>query len=122
MFRCPSNGIPAFPKVQRQILSGCAILVLILQMAAAPALAADPATGKTLALQWCASCHLVSDDQPTAASVSLPSFYDIARDPGWTQATLATFLKDPHPKMPSMALGTVEIANLASYINSLSTK
>ena len=122
MFRCPSDGIPEFRTVQRRILSGCTGLVLILQMAAAPALAADPATGKTLALQWCASCHLVSDDQPTAASVSLPSFYDIARDPGWTQATLATFLKDPHPKMPSMALGTVEIANLASHINSLSTK
>ncbi|MEM8701305.1 MAG: c-type cytochrome [Pseudomonadota bacterium] len=120
MFRCPSDGIPEFRTVQRRILSGCTVLVLILQMAAAPALAADPATGKTLALQWCASCHLVSDDQPTAASVSLPSFYDIARDPDWTQASLATFLKDPHPKMPNMTLGNVEIANLASYINSLS--
>ena len=53
--------------------------------------------------------------------MSLPSFYDIAKDPDWTQASLATFLKDPHPKMPNMNLGNVEIANLASYIDSLST-
>ncbi|WP_306141984.1 c-type cytochrome [Roseibium sp. MMSF_3412] len=120
MFRCPSNQNPAVVTVQRRVLFGGAVLALILQMASTPAQAADPATGKVLALQWCASCHLVSDDQPSAASVSLPSFYDIAKDPDWTQASLATFLKDPHPKMPNMTLGNVEIANLASYISSLS--
>ncbi|WP_420334502.1 c-type cytochrome [Roseibium sp.] len=120
MFRCPSNKNPAVVTVRRRVLFGGAVLALILQMASTPAQAADPATGKVLALQWCASCHLVSDDQPSAASVSLPSFYDIAKDPDWTLASLATFLKDPHPKMPNMTLGNVEIANLASYISSLS--
>lgn len=120
MFRCPRSKIPAAQMALPRTVSGLAALALVLSMSSAPALAADPATGKTLALQWCASCHLVSDDQPTASSASLPSFYDIARDPDWTQASLATFLKDPHPKMPNMTLGNVEIANLASYINSLS--
>lgn len=120
MFGCPSNKNPAVVTVRRRVLFGGAVLALILQMASTPTQAADPATGKVLALQWCASCHLVSDDQPSAASVSLPSFYDIAKDPDWTQASLATFLKDPHPKMPNMTLGNVEIANLASYISSLS--
>ncbi|WP_428688125.1 c-type cytochrome [Roseibium sp.] len=81
--------------------------------------AADAAAGKDLALQWCSSCHLVSEDQATASSVSLPSFYDIAKDPGWTEEKLATFLADPHPIMPSMNLGNIEIANLAAYIGSL---
>ncbi len=111
----------AYLMVRRSVLAGLAALALVLPLNAGPVLAADPATGKTLALQWCSSCHLVSNDQPTAASVSLPSFYDIAKDPDWTQASLATFLKDPHPKMPNMTLGNVEISNLASYINSLST-
>lgn len=85
-----------------------------------PALAADASAGKMLALQWCSACHLVAEDQSTAASVSLPSFFDMAKDPDWTEATLATFLADPHPKMPNMSLGNREIADLAKYISSLS--
>lgn len=81
--------------------------------------AADAFAGKELALQWCSSCHLVADDQVTAASVSLPSFYDISKDPDWSEDTLATFLANPHPVMPNMTLGNTEIANLARYISSL---
>ncbi|MEP3045572.1 MAG: c-type cytochrome [Roseibium sp.] len=81
--------------------------------------AADTAAGKALARQWCSSCHLVSEEQSSASSVSLPSFFDIAEDPSWTTEKLATFLADPHPKMPNMTLGNFEIANLASYISSL---
>ncbi len=81
--------------------------------------AADAIAGKALAMQWCSSCHLVSNDQATASSVSLKSFYDVAKDPGWTEEKLATFLADPHPIMPSMTLGNTEIANLSAYINSL---
>ncbi|MBN9674096.1 cytochrome C552 [Labrenzia aggregata] len=81
--------------------------------------AADTGAGKVLALQWCASCHLVAEDQPAASSTSLPSFYDIAKDPAWTTEKLATFLADPHPKMPNMSLGNIEIANLSAYIESL---
>ncbi len=81
--------------------------------------AGDAATGKALALQWCSSCHLVSNDQQSASSVSLPSFYDVAKDPSWTEVKLRTFLADPHPKMPNMNLGNTEVADLASYIGSL---
>lgn len=86
---------------------------------AGPVLAGDPATGKALALQWCSACHVVADDQATASSVSLPSFYDMAGDPSWSEEKLATFLADPHPRMPNMSLGNTEIANLAAYIGSL---
>ncbi|MTI43267.1 cytochrome c [Roseibium hamelinense] len=80
---------------------------------------ADPNAGKTIALQWCASCHLVSDDQPVADSASVPSFLDISKDADWNEASLATFLANPHPKMPDMNLTTREIANIAEYIDSL---
>lgn len=86
---------------------------------AEPAQAGDPATGKALALQWCSACHLVAEDQPSASSTSLPSFYDMARDPDWSEETLATFLANPHPKMPDMSLGNTEIANISAYIGSL---
>ena len=82
--------------------------------------AADAVAGKTLALRWCASCHLVAEDQATASSTSLPSFFDIAKDNGWSEKTLSAFLADPHPKMPDMSLSTAETANLARYISSLS--
>ncbi|MCK7612374.1 c-type cytochrome [Roseibium sediminicola] len=84
-----------------------------------PALAGDPAAGKALALQWCSACHLVAEDQAVASSVSLPSFYDMAKDPDWSEEKLATFLANPHPQMPNMSLGNTEIANLAAYIGSL---
>ncbi len=84
-----------------------------------PVHAADAVAGKGLALRWCASCHLVAEDQAAASSTSLPTFYDMAKDPGWTEAKLATFLADPHPQMPDMVLSNIEIANLAKYISSL---
>ena len=106
---------PALPALLCAIAAGG--LGLMVYMPAGQA--ADAAAGKALALQWCSSCHLVADDQAAAASVSVPSFFDIAKDPGWTEETLATFLADPHPVMPSMNLGNMEIANLAAYIGSL---
>lgn len=121
MFHGANTKNPAARTARSWASCWLAGLMLVASVSSASVHAADPATGKTLALQWCSSCHLVSDDQPTAASVSLPSFYDMAKDPDWTQASLATFLKDPHPKMPNMNLGNIEIANLASYIDSLST-
>lgn len=101
------------------LIAGAAFFALMALSSATTAQAADPATGKALALQWCSSCHLVAEDQSTASSVSLPSFYDIAKDPDWSQEQLATFLANPHPKMPDMNLGNTEIANLSAYISSL---
>lgn len=92
---------------------------LMLAVSTSPLLAVDPANGKKLALQWCASCHLVSNDQMQVSEASLPSFYDIARDDSLTEETLKTFLADPHPQMPNMSLTNSEISDLARYIKSL---
>ncbi|WP_299818480.1 c-type cytochrome [uncultured Roseibium sp.] len=101
------------------VASGAAVFGLAPSGGVTSAQAADELAGKALALRWCAACHLVAEDQPSVSSTSLPSFYDIAADPEWTEDRLATFLVDPHPAMPDMNLGNIEIANLAAYITSL---
>jgi len=113
------NPIARLSNMLRAAAAAAALAGFFLAASPFPASAADEATGKALALQWCSSCHLVSDDQATASSVSLPSFYDMARDPDWSQEKLATFLANPHPKMPDMNLGNTEIVNLSAYISSL---
>jgi mono/diheme cytochrome c family protein len=102
-----------------RMLSAAALCLVMMAAGSASANAADAANGKALALRWCSACHLVAEDQPRATSTSLPSFYDMARDPGWTQENLTTFLTDPHPSMPDMTLGNTEIGDLAAYIASL---
>ncbi|WP_417670084.1 c-type cytochrome [Roseibium sp.] len=84
-----------------------------------PALAVDPDNGKTLALKWCAACHLVSNDQDRVSDAALPSFFDMAKNPELSETTLKTFLADPHPQMPNMSLSNQEISDLARYITTL---
>ena len=85
-----------------------------------PALAApaDPQNGEMLARHWCASCHIVSEDQARGAD-NVPTFAAIASKPGLDAAHIASFLRDPHPKMPDMQLSKSESADLAAYIASL---
>lgn len=109
---------PRFAPAGALAVLACSLLVA----GAAPAGAQDAVAGKALALQWCAACHLVADDQATASSASLPSFFDVSKDASWNRDTLATFLASPHPQMPNMSLGNIEIANLAAYIQSLNAK
>ncbi|GAB4511070.1 MAG: hypothetical protein Tsb0019_06220 [Roseibium sp.] len=118
MTRATPVSIPRRPRA-RHALSAAALALALLPAMSAAATAADAATGKALALRWCSACHLVAEDQPRATSTSLPSFYDMAKDPGWTEESLSTFLADPHPSMPDMTLGNTEIADLAAYISSL---
>jgi len=108
----PHGGAPSS-------LAGFMMFFVVASGAPGTVLAADPASGKALALQWCSACHLVAEDQPTASSTSLPSFYDMAKDPEWSEEKLAVFLADPHPTMPGMSLSNTEIADLASYIGLL---
>lgn len=79
---------------------------------------ADPANGKLLAQQWCATCHVVAPDQ-TRASADVKPFAAIAQSPGFARDKLAFFLLDPHPKMPNLALTRREATDIADYIASL---
>jgi mono/diheme cytochrome c family protein len=84
----------------------------------AAAMPAEPARGEKLARHWCASCHIVANDQKGGAD-SAPPFATIARKPGFNAAKIAQFLMDPHPKMPDMQLSRDEAKDLGAYIASL---
>jgi mono/diheme cytochrome c family protein len=80
--------------------------------------AADPDHGSTLAKRWCATCHVVDSDQKQA-SADVPPFAAIARKPDFTPEKLASFLLEPHPKMPNFPLSRNEAADIAAYIGTL---
>ncbi|MGB7013775.1 MAG: c-type cytochrome [Pseudolabrys sp.] len=90
--------------------------MLFVAALATGALAADVRKGETLAKRWCAACHVVAADQQVGTTQS-PAFSTIARKPDFTEAMLALFLLNPHPRMPDMNLSRSEAADLAAYIN-----
>jgi len=100
--------------------------VLVLLAAVAPAellggstaLAADADQGGVLARRWCASCHAVAGNQKQA-SADVPPFAAIAQKPDFSEEKIASFLLEPHPKMPNYALSRYEAADIAAYIGSL---
>ena len=57
---------------------------------ATSAAAADARKGETLAKRWCATCHVVAADQQVATTQS-PAVSTIARNPDFSEATLAFF-------------------------------
>src|SRR5215813_3300823 len=97
------------------MLFGCCLAVALI---AQPVLAADARNGEQLARRWCEACHVVAADQREVTGEA-PPFASIATRPGFDAARIATFLLDPHPKMPDMSLTRSEAADLASYIATL---
>jgi len=79
--------------------------------------AGDAKVGKQLAERWCQSCHAISANQPMAATEA-PPFATIAKKPGFEEAKVATFLLEPHPKMPPLGLSRESAADLAAFIAS----
>ena len=107
-----SNGALAFGRHAALALGVWASIT------SAAAMPAEPARGEKLARHWCASCHIVANDQKGGAD-SAPPFATIARKPGFDGGKIAQFLMDPHPKMPDMQLSRDEAKDLGAYIASL---
>jgi mono/diheme cytochrome c family protein len=82
------------------------------------AVAEDAEHGRSLAENWCASCHVVSADQ-RPANARAPSFIMIAKSSDFSSDRLAYLLLDPHPKMAKLALSRRAIDDIAAYILSL---
>jgi mono/diheme cytochrome c family protein len=95
-----------------------AVLAIFAAVVARPALAADASNGGRLAERWCAACHVVSLGQREASS-DAPPFAEIAKRPNFSEAGIATFLLDPHAKMPNMNLTRFEAGDIAAYIGKL---
>ncbi|PWS34710.1 cytochrome C552 [Falsiroseomonas bella] len=89
------------------------LLVLAMPIAAQ---AADPAEGRRLAEQWCASCHLIARGGPGPVTDAVPAFHVIAARPGRTEEAIATFLRTPHAGMPDHGLTLRQAQDLAAYV------
>jgi mono/diheme cytochrome c family protein len=79
---------------------------------------ADASTGGQIAQRWCASCHVVGENQTGSVPQGPPSFPTIAKS-GMTAEQLRAFLSHPHGAMPDLALSRTEIDDLTAYIQSL---
>jgi len=86
--------------------------------AGAVAQAADADHGEVIAKRWCATCHVVAEDQKRGAA-DVPSFASVGKRPDFNAGKLAQFLRDPHPKMPNMELSRSESDDIAAYIGRL---
>jgi mono/diheme cytochrome c family protein len=86
------------------------------------------ATGKTLAMRVCWTCHVVASDQPFAPMLNqpAPSFADIANRSNTSASALRRFLTKTHwdeatipMSMPGMMLTDDQVGAVSAYILSL---
>ncbi len=77
---------------------------------------ADPAAGEKLAMEVCAQCHFVAEDQPMIPRADAPPFDVIADDPGVTDISLRVFFQTPHRNMPNLQLSQKETDDVIGYI------
>ncbi len=97
-------------------------LMTIAAVARAETSVGDAAAGHALAMQSCAVCHIVAEQQPPPITFGAPSFFAVAADPAVTALGLRVFLQTPHDRMPNLILKSSEIGDVASYIMSLRGK
>ena len=102
----------------KRALNLTAALIILLSSQTAAISAGEPAIGEQIAVRWCSTCHLVSENQ-SSASPDAPTFRSIAAKYEDESDALAAFLADPHPPMPNMSLTRREIRDLVAYIGSL---
>ena len=79
----------------------------------------DPISGKALAEQLCAGCHLVSNTQKGRVVAGVPSFDAIANRPDQTIDRIFKVIIQPHAPMPDMHLTRTEIGNIIAYLDTL---
>jgi len=88
------------------------------------------AAGRRLALEVCASCHVVSADQGRAPILNppAPGFVEIAARPEVTEASLRNFLAEPHGEtrrnsaMPAFLLPASQVDGVVAYLLSRKPK
>lgn len=78
----------------------------------------DAVSGREIAQRWCAACHVVVEDQPSALA-DVPTFAEVSRRYAGKMAILEAFLSQSHPQMPDMNLTYREIRDLVAYFESL---
>jgi mono/diheme cytochrome c family protein len=96
-------------------LSATYCVALLMLACTNEAFAANPDNGSVLTQRWCTGCHVVSGDQVKGTDIA-PSFASIAERPDFNAAKIASFLLEPHPKMPNMALSPEEAKDISAFI------
>jgi cytochrome c len=80
----------------------------------------DVGKGLALAERLCVTCHVVRRDATNQQIIAgVPSFPTIANRPDQTADRVSGRIMAPHPPMPTLALTTAEIRDVAAYILSL---
>lgn len=82
--------------------------------------AADPKEGKRIYDSWCVTCH--GSLTSTTAQDAAPPLALILRNKTLSPAVLRNWLANPHPPMPNLSLGRIEIDNIVSYLGTLRPK
>jgi mono/diheme cytochrome c family protein len=80
--------------------------------------------GRSLAVTWCKSCHLIDHKQIGIVQDGVPSFPAIAKKlklPKERQR-IPDWLTRPHGAMASISLSRQDIADVMAYIETLNTK
>jgi mono/diheme cytochrome c family protein len=92
--------------------------VLLGVLASSSALPADIETGRRLAQQRCAACHIVTGSPRNDLVADAPPFLVIGRKYAFDAEAIALNLVGPHAKM-NFALTRPEAIDVAAYIQSL---
>jgi mono/diheme cytochrome c family protein len=79
----------------------------------------DLQKGEALAQSICAQCHAVRSGQMRSPDPMAPSFSNVAKWPGMTEAALRAWLQLSHRSMPNFVLDDNETNNVVAYILSL---
>ncbi len=109
------------------IILGPALALACAQALPVAAGEAEIAAGRKLALEVCASCHVVAADEPRPPVLNPPaaSFADIAAAPDASAASLRKFLAEPHgvsrrdSLMPPFLLTRSQVEAAVAYLMSL---
>jgi mono/diheme cytochrome c family protein len=99
----------------KRVAIGCC---LGLSLVASGGHAADVESGKRLAQQRCAACHIVTANPRNDVVADAPPFLAIGRKYGFDSEALVFNLVGPHAKM-NFALTRPEANDVAAYIQSL---
>ena len=92
-----------------------------LPLTAGPALAqetapVDPAAGRRLAEQACATCHAIPGVTPPIRIPGARSFQALAADPAVTGLALHAYLRTQHPPTPTFVLDEEQLNDVIAYI------
>lgn len=79
----------------------------------------DPHAGRNFALDHCAECHAVKEDEAISPNAGAPSFTSVANTSGMTGRALAAWIETSHPTMPNFILTKQDRDDVVAYIMSL---